>query len=276
MKQHPFVQKLLERQKICQHYICLGLDPDPLKLPHHFTKDLNGCAKFLKEVIQATSHQVLCYKPNMAFFEAFGIEGIELLKQVRSWIPTNVPLILDAKRGDIGNTSKKIASYLFDYLGADATTLHPYMGEDSLKPFFEYEKKFNFVLTLTSNPSAKEFECSTLKNDIPLYLKVLKKAQIWQQTYQNIGVVIGATQKKEIEVCRKKAPKLLFLMPGVGTQGGNYHETIQKTLNQDKLVIINMTRSILYANQDKQYLDKMLLNIQKHSTPIIEKKIKKD
>lgn len=257
MGSHPFTTLLQQRSQSLNHFVCLGLDPDPAKLPAQFSQDLNGCAAFLEAVIKETQDHVLCYKPNMAFFEAFGIEGLKLLESVRSWIPSSVPLILDAKRADIGNTSQKLATYVYDYFGADSVTLHPYMGSDSLLPFFEYKDKFNFVLALTSNPSAKEFECYPTQDQQPLYTQVIKKSQEWLQTYNNVGVVVGATQRDELATIRNLAPELLYLMPGVGAQGAGYKETVADSLNSDGLVVVNMTRSILYGSTKASYLEEM-------------------
>ena len=261
MKQNSFIKKLKKKHEAVKHYICLGLDPDPEKLPDKFTKDLKGCENFLEIVIKETNEHVLAYKPNTAFFEAFGIEGIKLLEKVRKWISEDTPYIIDAKRGDIVNTSKKLATYIYDYLGADATTLHPYMGSDSLEPFFEYKDKFNFVLALTSNPSAQEIEKIETINKIKLYEQIINKCEEWNNTYQNVGVVVGATQEKEIEDIRKKNKNLLFLMPGVGSQGGDYYKILEKSKNREKIVIINISRGLLYCSKSDNFAENMIKRI---------------
>jgi len=250
---HPFIQKILENTQRLGHHICLGLDPDINKLPHHYERSLKGVSYFLYDVIEATKEHVIAFKPNMAFFEVFGVEGIQLLKDIRQKIPEKIPVILDAKRADIGNTSEKIAHYLIRYFNADAITLHPYMGFDSLSPFFNYAECFHFVLGLTSNPGAKDFEYLELSNKNKLYQSVLSKCNEWHKTYKNIGVVMGATQN--IDWARQKYPELLFLVPGVGHQGGNYQESVENSKNSQQLTIINITRELLYASEEKKYLE---------------------
>lgn len=248
MKTHPFYQKILKRHQSCQNYICVGLDPDFSKLPAHIPHSIAGLFDFLTAIIESTHDICIAYKPNISFFEALGIDGLQLLERICKKISQyNVPIILDAKRGDIGNTSQMQARYLFDYFGADATTLHPYMGRDSLEPFFRYKDRFHFVLALTSNPGAADFEKQQLASGQYVYEKIYTSCVEWHKTYQNIGVVVGATQE-ELTYIRKLSSELLFLIPGVGTQGGDYSQSVQVGKNQDDLVIINMSRSILYAS----------------------------
>ena len=261
MLNHSFCQKLKKNIQQRKNYLCIGLDPDLNKIPDHFPKNLTGLKNFLEEVITATSDLCIAYKPNLAFFEAFGIDGITLLKQILKKIPAQVPCIIDAKRGDIGNTSQAIAQYLFDYLEADATTLHPYMGEDSLAPFFNYKDKYNFILALTSNPSSTDFQKQKLLSGDPLYLHTIKKSLSWQQKYQNIGFVIGATQTELAEI-RKFDPISLFLIHGVGAQGGDYKTSVTQGKNKDGLVLINMSRQILYCSKEKNFTDTIRQTIQ--------------
>ena len=155
---HPIVRLLLKNKSRIQHCLCVGIDPDIEKIPDTFERSISGLNLFLEQLIKETSEYVLAYKANISFFEALGLEGLKTLESVRKHIPNSIPMILDAKRGDIGNTSSMQAKYLFDYFGADASTLHPYMGIDSLEPFFKYKEKLHFVLGLTSNPSSENFE----------------------------------------------------------------------------------------------------------------------
>lgn len=258
---HLFLEKIKKNINKTNRCLCLGLDPDINKIPTHFEKNIIGIEKFLFEIIETTSNEVAAYKPNVAFFEALGTDGISLLKKIQKFIPNDVPSILDAKRADIGNTSEKLASYIFDYLEADATTLHPYMGEDSLTPFFNRRDKFNFVLCLTSNPSASDFEKLTLASNEKMYEFVAKKSSIWLEKHKNVGIVVGATHLTELKEIRVNNPNLLFLVPGVGAQGGDFKDTQKHSLNNDKLTLINMTRNILFADNSKNYRDIVLNKI---------------
>ncbi|MFA5880345.1 MAG: orotidine-5'-phosphate decarboxylase [Candidatus Margulisiibacteriota bacterium] len=247
MQNHLFYQKIKKNISARKNYICLGLDPDLNKLPVKYPQNIQGLTDFLINAIEDTKDLVICYKPNISFFEALGIDGLKLLEKICQIIPDNVPIILDAKRGDIGNTSKCQAKYIFDYFKADAITLHPYMGLDSLSPFFEYQDKFCFVLALTSNPGAGDFEKQTLANNKPLYSLVVERCAVWHQQYQNIGLVVGGTQK-ELGELRNINSDLLFLIPGVGAQGGDYQNSVNLGKNKDDLAIVNISRGILYSD----------------------------
>jgi orotidine-5'-phosphate decarboxylase len=253
---NSFYQKINKNIFSKNNFICLGLDPDINKIPDHFSKDINGLEQFLVEVIENTLDLCIAYKPNVSFFEALGLDGLRLLERIRKRIPQEIPVIFDAKRGDIGNTSKKQAEYIFDYFGADAITLHPYMGLESLEPFLSYKDKYHFILTLTSNPGAAQFEKQSLANGNTLYLEVAKSCQKALETHKNIGLVVGATQN-ELEELRNKVPEPLFLIPGVGQQGGSYEDAVKYGKNKDGLAIINITRSILYCSTEKDYISKI-------------------
>ena len=234
--------RLLTAYQTKNSLLCVGLDPDPAEIPACFSPDLHGIRDFLETVIEQTRAKVICYKPNISFFEGLGIDGLALLKDVVGMI--DEPVIIDAKRGDIGNTSAMQARFIFEHLGADATTLHPYMGLDSLKPFFEYSDKFNFVLGLTSNPSAADFE---LLNG--LFQTVMTKLSDWNKTYGNVGAVVGATQCDHLATCRTIDPDLLFLMPGVGAQGASYSDAAIAGQAADGLAVVNVGRAITYPIQ---------------------------
>jgi orotidine-5'-phosphate decarboxylase len=251
---HPFYQQIKKNTAHCQNNICLGLDPDLSKIPNHFPSDIKGLTSFLEQVIKNTTDIVIAYKPNISFFEGLGIPGLKLLENIRKWIPATLPMIIDAKRGDIGNTSQMQARYIFDYFGADAVTLHPYMGLDSLEPFFNYKQKYSFILALTSNPGAADFEKISLANNQTLYQYVYQKGLSWLNKYGNIGFVVGATQQ-ELKKLRALDQKSLFLIPGVGAQGGDYFQSIQDGANKDGLCLINMSRSLLYASKETDFLD---------------------
>jgi len=236
------------------NHVCLGLDPDPNKLPDHLPKTIEGVEIFLEEIIASTKDVVVTYKANISFFEAMGIKGLELLLRIRQLIPSDVPLIIDAKRGDIGNTSSMQAKFIFDELGADATTLHPYMGSDSVEPFLEYHEKFNFILGLTSNPGSKTFEKLILASKTSLYQHVITQISQWNKQFGNAGVVVGATQD-EMSAVRKIDPNLIFLIPGVGAQGGSYEDAVTKGVNSDNVALINMSRSLLYAGSGTDFAE---------------------
>ncbi|RAP38933.1 orotidine-5'-phosphate decarboxylase [Candidatus Marinamargulisbacteria bacterium SCGC AAA071-K20] len=253
---HPVIQTLHDNKSRVNHCLCVGIDPDITKLPEAFSHTLSGLNDFLEKVIKDTSGQVLAYKPNISFFEALGIDGLKSLELLRKHIPENIPMILDAKRGDIGNTATMQAKYLFDYFGADASTLHPYMGLDSLEPFFKYKDKLHFVLGLTSNPSASNFEKLKLENGEPLYKTVISQCAGWNKEYGNVGVVVGATQS-ELKEIRKIDQDIIFLIPGVGAQGGYYEDAFSQGKNQDDLVVINASRSILYQNPELSFCERI-------------------
>lgn len=244
---HPFLSKLASNIKQKQSYLCIGLDPDPTKLPSQYPQTIHGIQSFLDDIVQKTLPFAIAFKPNISFFEALGIDGLRCLEQVVKRIPSHCPVILDAKRGDIGNTSRMQATFIYDFFRADATTLHPYMGLDSLKPFFDYKDKFNFVLALTSNPSATDFETLKQDNSTYVYQTIAKKCQDWNAISHNIGLVVGATHNTDLIQIRKETPHLLFLMPGVGSQGGSYQNAIKLGQNSSQMVIVNVSRSVLYA-----------------------------
>jgi orotidine-5'-phosphate decarboxylase len=232
------------------HCICLGLDPDLEKIPSYYEKTIKGLEAFLLDVIAASKDHVIAYKPNISFFEAYGIDGLRLLEKCRKKIPSDIPFILDAKRGDIGNTAAKQATYLFDYFGADAVTVNPYMGYDSIAPFLNYEDKLIFVLALTSNPGAKDFESLRLESGKRLFEEVIEKTNTWAKN--NVGFVVGATQAY-LEHVRALTP-YPFLIPGVGHQGGSYADA-KKGRDTHGVAIINVSRAFLYSWESPKDLD---------------------
>ncbi len=236
----------------------MGIDPDleALSLTNIKQADL-----FYRRLISALAPYCSCYKPNLAFFEALGLDGLSWLKDLISYAKEFHPVILDAKRGDIGNTAKKQARFIFDVLGADATTLHPYMGSDSIFPFLDYEDKFSFVLVATSNPSAQEFEMQELKTHQVLSDCVYDEVLKWNQRYKNLGVVMGATNLDYIIKTRKRDSSLLYLVPGVGAQGGSYKDIKALAKNKEGSVLINVSRGLIPddLNSDSAILDKLQL-----------------
>jgi orotidine-5'-phosphate decarboxylase len=246
----PFKPKLQEVITRNKSMVCVGLDIDPAKLPPHLAKNTEPLWEFNKNIIDATIDLVCAYKPNSAFYEAEGEKGLALLRRTIKHIAGRVPVILDVKRGDIGNTAKAYARSAFEELGADAVTLSPYMGLDSLEPFLTYTEKGIFILCLTSNPGAADFQ----KPD--LYKKVAEKALEWNKRYGNIGLVVGATNSAEIKEVRGRAPGLPFLVPGVGAQGGSVQEVLKFSLTAlEDLVLINSSRGILYASSGRDFAE---------------------
>jgi orotidine-5'-phosphate decarboxylase len=246
---HPFCHQLQVAQRESATCLCVGLDPDMTRLPDGISRDLTGMRYFLEAVIDASLGHCSAFKPNISFFEAMGIEGLQLLLALRGRVPDTIPWIIDAKRGDIGNTSAMQAKFLFDVLGADAVTLHPYMGSDSVVPFLEFKDKFSFVLGLTSNSGASDFQKQKMADGQFLYETVLSQIKSWRLSFGNVGAVVGATQSS-LALIRNADPDLLMLVPGVGTQGGDYLTTLNNAKNSDGLALINVSRAVLYAAGD--------------------------
>ncbi len=219
-------------------FICVGLDTDPQKFPQHFQKDKNSILNFNKSIIDATSEFAAAYKINFAFYEKFGSEGMDILKKTVELIPDDILKIGDAKRGDIGNTSKYYAESLFDYFEFDAITINAYMGEDSVKPFLEYSDKLIFILALTSNPGANDFEKLQLKDGKYIFQKVIEKVKQWNEK-NNCGIVFGATNLKELQENIIEFNSLPVLLPGVGAQGGNFEEVMNLFIKQKKLNLLS-------------------------------------
>ena len=226
--------------------VCVGLDTDPGRIPGFLREEKDPVVTFNREIIDATCGSVSAYKLNAAFYEANGIKGMKALEQTRAYIPDHIPVILDGKRGDIGNTSKKYAQMVFEEFGFDATTVNPYLGGDSVGPFLEYKEKYMFVLCLTSNPGALDFQSHGTPS---LYLRVAEFAREWDKK-DNCGLVIGATRPEQIKEIREIHPKAILLIPGIGAQGGNVAKVLE--YGGDDLVI-NSSRAIIYASQDKDF-----------------------
>ena len=222
--------------------VCVGLDPDPARIPAGV-----GVVDFLRGVVEATSDLVCAYKPNAAFFEPAGAEGWSQLKAVIDLIPDDVPVLLDAKRGDVGHTSSFYARAAFEELGADAITANPYLGSDGLEPFFAYEDRHTFVLCRTSNEGAKELQDLVVGEGRTLYEHVAVLANGWN-TRGNVGLVVGATYPEEAARIRAVAPELLFLMPGVGAQAGDLKAAVRASVDaRGGGILVNASRSVLYA-----------------------------
>ena len=244
-------EKLINAQQENNSGLCLGLDVDINKIPSYLSHSLDGLYNFNCNIIEATSDLVCAYKLNSAFYEQYGAEGIKVLKKTLEYIPSHLFTIVDAKRGDIGNSSVAYATFCFDYLDADSVTISPYMGQDSIEPFLRFNNKMAFSLALTSNPGSEDFQKLKVGDDY-LYKIVVEKSMKWAPAFR-LGYVVGATKPEELSDLRKIAKDRIFLIPGVGTQGGNIQQVIKA--NQNGLAMINVSRDIIYAGKDDTFLE---------------------
>ena len=245
-----FFEKLENIQNKNNSFLCIGLDVDLEKIPPHLQNSDDPIFEFNQSIIDATKDLVCAYKPNLAFYEQYGIKGYQALIKTIKHIPENIPIIADAKRGDIGNTSKAYAKAIFEELCFDAVTVNPYLGHDSFVPFLNYKDKGVFILCLTSNEGAKDFQ-------IPhhLYLRIAQSIRDWNMN-NNCGLVVGATYPEQLKEIRNIAGDLTFLVPGIGKQGGDIRATIGYGMNSKKCgLIINVSRSIIYASKEKNFAE---------------------
>lgn len=234
-------------------FICVGLDTDLNKIPSFLLKEKNPILSFNKAIIEATKDYTAAYKINFAFYEKNGAKGIEELEKTIELIPKDILSIADAKRGDIGNTSEMYANSIFQHFKFDAVTLNPYMGKDSLEPFIEHEDKLNFILVLTSNPGASDFEKIKLSDGKFLYQKILDSVNKWNDK-KNCGIVFGATNTDELKDNVSNFNELTVLLPGVGAQGGSLTEVVSVfNKNRRKNFIVNLSRSILYKSDKEDF-----------------------
>jgi orotidine-5'-phosphate decarboxylase len=216
-----YLERLGERQAEAGTVLCVGVDPDPDALPGGFSADVAGVEAFARLVIEAAAPFAAAIKPNLAFFEAFGSGGLAAFERVRATIPSGIPVVIDAKRGDIGTTSARHAAALYDALGADAVTVSPYLGEEAIAPLLERTDRLAYVLCRTSNPGAGELQDLVVEGDAreALWARVARRASGWGPG-DTVGLVVGATAPRELAAIRELAPGLPFLVPGVGAQGG--------------------------------------------------------
>lgn len=249
-------EKLLNKTKNDLH-ICVGLDSDINKIPFHLRSEKNAILKFNKAIIDATANEAAAYKINFAFYENWGIEGFKTLEETISYIPKDILIIADAKRGDIGNTSQKYAESIFDHFNSDSITLHPYMGSDSVQPFLEYSDKISFILCLTSNPSAQDFEKQKLANGHFLYQQVISKVNSWNAK-NNCGLVFGATNPDELKDNIDSFNEMPILLPGVGAQGGSLEDVVRIFLDKNKnSYLVNISRALIYADDSSNFETKI-------------------
>ena len=247
-------KQLIQQINKKKSYLCVGLDTDITKIPSHLLKYKNPVLEFNKQIIDATHDLCVAYKPNIAFYEQYGAKGWEILEKTVNHIPANIFKIADAKRGDIGNTSNMYAKAFFETMPFDSITVAPYMGEDSIKPFLEFKDKWVIILGLTSNKGAQDFQFLK-SNKKPLFQNVIEKCMQYG-TADNTMFVIGATKEAYFEEIRKFCPDHFFLVPGVGAQGGDLQKLSQYGMNKDCGLLVNATRSIIYASNGKDFAEK--------------------
>jgi orotidine-5'-phosphate decarboxylase len=247
--------KLFDQIVKKKSFLCIGLDPDEDKIPSHLFKYEDPIFEFNKAIIDATHDLVIACKPNLAFYEAMGTKGLISLEKTTNYIKENYPEILqiaDAKRGDIGNTAKMYAKSIFEQFQFDAVTLSPYMGKDSITPFFEYEDKWVVILGVTSNQGAEDFQLVPTENGTPLFMEVIEKSSKWADA-NKLMYVAGATRPQILKDIRQIIPDHFLLVPGVGAQGGNLQEVAENGLNNKCGLLINSSRGIIYAGNDEHF-----------------------
>ena len=250
-------QQLINEIFTKKTFLCVGLDTDINKIPAHLKNEDDPIFAFNKAIIDATAPYCVAYKPNLAFYECYGLKGMLAFEKTIQYIKENYPnhfIIADAKRGDIGNTSKMYAQTFFEEYNLDSVTVAPYMGEDSVKPFLEYDGKWVILLALTSNKGSHDFQLTEDKQGERLFEKVLKKSQEWGTT-ENLMYVVGATQGKMFEDIRRIAPNHFLLVPGVGAQGGSLQEVCKYGMTKDCGLLVNSSRGIIYASTDNDFAE---------------------
>lgn len=250
-------QALIAQIEKKKSVLCVGLDTDINKIPEHLLSESDPIFAFNKAIIDATADFAVAYKPNIAFYESMGVKGWESLGKTIDYLNESYPevfTIADAKRGDIGNTSKMYAEAFFNSMAFDSVTVAPYMGVDSVSPFLAFEDKWVILLALTSNQGAFDFQLTENTDGEALFETVVKKAQEWA-TPDQLMFVLGATKTEYLERVRKAAPDSFFLVPGVGAQGGSLEEVLTKATNKDYGVLVNSTRGIIYQSKDKDFAE---------------------
>lgn len=259
-------QQLFEFIKSQKSYLCVGLDTDLSKIPVHFLSEKDPIFEFNKQIIEATAPYCVAYKPNTAFYEAYGSSGWQSLEKTIAYINQNYPnhfTIADAKRGDIGNTSTMYAKAFFEKMNFDSVTVAPYMGIDSVNPFLEFKNKWVILLALTSNEGSADFEELVIQtNANKLYENVLQASQKWGSE-ENMMYVVGATKAEKLQEIRKIVPNHFLLVPGVGAQGGSLEEVSKFGMNKSCGLLVNSSRAIIYASKEKDFAEKAAVEAQK-------------
>ena len=253
MTREQLIQQIFQKKS----FLCVGLDTDAKKIPAHLLDLHDPIVEFNKAIIDATAPYCVAYKPNLAFYEAHGIHGMIAFKKTIEYIRERHPhhfIIADAKRGDIGNTSKMYARTFFEEYDVDALTIAPYMGEDSVTPFLEYEGRWVVMLVLTSNKGSFDFQLMQDADGERLFEKVMRKGQEWG-TPQNMMFVVGATRGEMFKDVRRVAPDHFLLVPGVGAQGGSIEEVCRYGMTKDCGLLVNSSRGIIYASSDEHFAE---------------------
>jgi orotidine-5'-phosphate decarboxylase len=258
-----YLERLAARSAAVGSVLCLGLDPDPANLPAGFSPDLAGVERFAAMIVDSAGPFAAAVKPNLAFWESHGSAGIAALERIRARLPADLPVVADAKRGDISSTAAHQAVALFDRLGADAVTINPYVGREGLEPFLARADRFAYVLCRTSNPGAAELQALVVEADAsidapaePLYLRVARRVAAWQPG--RVGLVVGATAPDELRAVRAVVPGLAILVPGIGTQGGDLEVVLasgpaatgEAAERPGRGLLVNVSRSIARAALD--------------------------
>ena len=265
--------QLIENIKKKESFLCVGLDPDLYKIPKYLLQEKDPIFAFNKQIIEATLPYTVAYKPNTAFYEAMGSKGWVALEKTIESLPKSVLRIADAKRADIGNTSKMYARAFFNEMDFDAITVSPYIGRDSVEPFFDYPDKWVILLAATSNKGAGDFQDLQVGDQEKLYEKVIRKSREWGNP-TNLMFVIGATRSEAMMKVRQLAPNNFLLVPGVGAQGGDLGDVCKHGMNDQVGLLVNASRSIIYAGKDDHFAEKAGLaakNIQQEMGKLLKK-----
>ena len=268
------IDSLYQQIKVKESFLCIGLDVDLNKIPPHLLNEKDPIFSFSKGIIDATHSFTVAYKPNLAFFEAYGLKGWKAFEKTIDYLNKNYPnhfIIADAKRGDIGNTSGRYAKAFFENFGVDAVTISPYMGRDSIEPFLSYKDKYAVLLALTSNEGSRDFQFSKDKG-VPLYEKVLRLSTKFKNS-NKLMYVVGATKSENLIAIRKIVPDSFLLIPGVGAQGGNLKEVVQNGINSNCGLLVNSSRGIIYASLGTDFSTKAAekaFNLQKEMSEYLK------
>lgn len=254
MNRKALIEQIFDKKS----FLCVGLDPDLKKIPAHLLlNEEDSIFSFNKAIIDATAPFAVAYKPNLAFYEAYGLKGVAAFEKTVSYLQQNHPnlfVIADAKRGDIGNTSTMYAKTFFETYNVDALTVAPYMGEDSVTPFMSYDDKWVVLLALTSNKGSADFQFETDDQGTPLFEKVMRKSMTWGSD-ENLMFVVGATQGRMFETIRQIAPSHFLLVPGVGAQGGSLQEVCRYGMIADCGLLVNSSRGIIFADNTERFAE---------------------
>lgn len=253
----PFHHLLTARESAADSLLCVGLDPVMEKLPSPFPRTVAGVGDYLVALIEATRDIVSSYKPNLPFYLALGDEGTRVLRRVREAIPADIPMVLDCKVNDLGDTARAWAQTAFDYIEADAVVVNPYMGEDALAPYFNYGDKGVIVLAKTSNPGSGDVQDLILADGQPLYMHIAAQTNVWNERYSaDIGMVVGATYPDQLTAIRSLCPDAFILLPGLGAQGGDVQASVSAGVDADGgALLCSSSRSIMYASNGNDFAE---------------------